>query len=223
VVAIPARDEEGSIVACLASVDRAAEHCPLPVRVAVAADRCQDRTAELAAGFDARHCAVVVVAGRWRTVGEARAAAVTAATSGESGRAWIANTDADCRVPEDWLDRQVASAARGLHAVAGTVRLDRTQAPAELWERFGAHYAAAGRRRRHLHAANFGVHAAAYCRVGGWSSGSALGEEHHLWRRLRDGRCRLLHDDELWVYTSHRRDGRAPGGFASTLGRLQGV
>lgn len=217
VVAIPARDEESVIAACLASVDGAAERCPVPVRVVVAADRCRDRTAELAAEHPAVHCDVAVVAGRWRTVGEARAAAVAAARP--DAASWIANTDADCRVPVDWLHRHLACARRGLHAVAGVVRLDATETPAGLVERFGAHYESPGRRGRHVHAANFGVHADAYGRAGGWSRRCQLGEEHRLWDQLRRHRCQLAHDDGLWVFTSARADGRAPGGFAHRLRR----
>ena len=123
-MAVPARDEEASIAACLASIDRAAGRCRVPVRVVVAADRCRDRTAELVAGFVASHCEVAVVTGHWRSMGTARAAAVAAGTSHGATGSWIANTDADCRVPEDWLDRQLELARRGIHAVAGTVRLD---------------------------------------------------------------------------------------------------
>lgn len=220
VVAIPARDEEATIVGCLQSIDLAAASCAVPVRVVVAADRCRDRTAQLARGFVSAHCEVSAVHGRWRTVGEARAAAVAAARPGPA--CWIANTDADCRVPADWLHRQLGRARAGVGAVAGVVRLDPAIVPLLLADRFGEHYAALGRRRHHVHAANMGVHAAAYGRCGGWSAHSQLGEEHHLWDRLRRHQYPILHDDDLWVFTSHRTLGRAPGGFADGLRRLAG-
>ncbi len=94
VVAVPARDEEATIVDCLASIDQAAARGSAAVRVVVAADRCGDRTVELASSFVPAHCDVSVVAGRWRTVGAARAAAVAHGLGGRS-HGWIANTDAD--------------------------------------------------------------------------------------------------------------------------------
>lgn len=217
IVAIPARDEADSILDCLGSIDRAAGGCPLEVRVAVAADRCHDATASLARSFVSRNCAITVLEGRWRGVGAARAAAVEAA-SNDRPRAWIANTDADCRVPTDWLAAQLALARGGADAVAGVVRLG-DDAPLHLLERFAAMYAtpwSAG----HVHAANMGVRLDAYRAVGGWSPSAVLGEEHDLWRRLRTKHFAAVHDPSLWVETSHRFDGRAPGGFAATMRRL---
>jgi hypothetical protein len=206
------------IVDCLASIDQAAARCSEPVRVVVAADRCRDRTAELASSFVPVHCHVSVVAGRWRTVGAARAAAVAHGVGARS-HGWIANTDADCRVPSDWLQRQLDLARSGIHAVAGTVRLDGS-APAQLADRFHQAYGGATTGHRHVHAANFGVRVDAYRLAGGWSPHSALGEEHHLWRRLRRRRLDVVHDESLWVFTSHRVHGRVIGGFATKLRRL---
>jgi glycosyltransferase involved in cell wall biosynthesis len=219
VVAIPARDESASIDACLASIDRAAARCAQVVRVVVAADRCRDDTADLARAFVGAHCNVTVVGHRWSSVSAARAAAVAVGLDGATNGWWIANTDADCRVPPDWLSRQLDVARRRVHAVAGVVRLD-PAAPEPLAERFRHHYAVGTHRHRHVHAANLGVCVEAYRAVGGWSPHSAIGEEHHLWRRLRQRHVEALHDPALWVFTSHRTHGRVVGGFATRLRRL---
>jgi hypothetical protein len=218
-VAVPARDEAEHIIACLRTIDDAAASCDVPVHVVVAADRCGDGTGELAASFVPTHCRVSVIEGRWRSVSGARAAAVATGRA-EAGGAdvWIANTDADCRVPADWLAVQLGVAAQGVAAVAGTVRLAE-DAPIDVAARFRRMYVAkAG--QGHVHAANLGIHAEAYEAVGGWSPSTSLGEEHHLWRRLRRHRFHAAHEAGLWVYTSHRTHGRATGGFASVLRRL---
>jgi glycosyltransferase involved in cell wall biosynthesis len=220
VVAIPARDEAESIVACLASIDRAAAGCTQTVRVVVAADRCRDDTAELAAGFTAAHCSVTVLTRRWTGVSAARAAAVAVGLGDAAEGWWIANTDADCRVPPDWLARQIDLARRHVHAVAGIVRIDPGVSSSLLAERFRRHYAVGTTRHRHVHAANLGICVEAYRAVGGWPPHSALGEEHHLWRRLRQGRFDTVQDSELWVFTSHRTHSRVIGGFATRLRHL---
>jgi glycosyltransferase involved in cell wall biosynthesis len=225
VVAVPARDEERSVRACLRSIDRAATAVPgIDVVIVVAADCCRDDTARVAAAtLSARARTVVVVEGSWRGPGAARRAAVSAglascATPAEA--VWLASTDADCVVDDDWLVAQLAHAAGGSDAVAGVVRLDPT-APARLRAEFAAAYAVAGDTHRHVHAANLGLRAGAYLDVGGWSPHAVVGEEHNLWRRLRQAGHRVAHPVDVVVTTSARTHGRVIGGFASTLARLE--
>ena len=121
----------------------------IDVVVIVAADCCRDDTAARARATPMARSRVVVVEGTWRGPGAARAAAVTAGlTAGgcDAATTWIASTDADCVVAEDWLVAQLRQAAAGCDAVAGIVRLD-PAAPPRLRAEFAAAYADLGQRR----------------------------------------------------------------------------
>ena len=164
-----------------------------------------------------------MVEGSWRGPGAARAAAVDAglascATPPEA--VWLASTDADCVVDDDWLVTQLAHAAAGRDAVAGVVRLD-PSGPARLLAEFAATYPVGVDTHRHVHAANLGVRAAAYVDVDGWSRHAVVGEEHNLWRRLRQAGHRVAHPVDVGVTTSARTHSRVIGGFASSLARLE--
>ncbi|MET0325874.1 MAG: glycosyltransferase, partial [Ilumatobacteraceae bacterium] len=225
VVAIPARDEAGAIAACLASIAEAVRRCPVPVCVTVAADACHDDTAAIARSLSSPEVPVHVVEGRWLGAGRARAAAIDAAMTdlGELDPAtvWIVNTDADCIAAPGWLQRHVAHAAGGAHAVAGTVGLDSRSTPTSLLALFTASYELHGDTHRHVHAANLGVRADAYRAVGGWSRHTVVGEDHELWRRLQSAELVLRQPTDVAVVTSHRTIGRVHGGFASALAKLE--
>lgn len=227
VVAVPARNEQALIERCLASIEVAALRCGRPVVIAVAADSCHDATAttvRLAASM--MRTKVVVVEGSWRAAGRARAAAVRAAlgTVGDVDPllTWIANTDADCVVPPDWLRHQGAHADAGAHAVAGIVDLDPASTPAKLMARFRATYRVNGTTHPHVHGANLGVRVDAYEAVGGWGTHVMVGEDHELIRRLRAAGLIVRAVADKPVITSSRTTGRMPAGFANRLAQLSG-
>ena len=223
VVAIPARNEAASIADCLTSIDRAARGCRMPVVVTVAADGCRDETAAIARATPTVHSRVTVIEGLWHGAGRARAAAVDSALADlerELSAVWVANTDADCVVPANWLRRQLRAANSGIHAVAGVVALDPTTTPDSLLARFAATYDRRGPTHRHVHGANVGLRADCYRLVGGWSTHTVIGEDHDLWRRLMAANLHLGQPTDLTVTTSSRTSGRVAGGFASRLSRL---
>ena len=219
---IPACNEQALLPRCLASVLRACAALPKNVstHIVVAADRSCDGTARIARKklLPARGRVVEINAG---SVGVARAMATSAALAayrGELRECWLANTDADCAVPEDWLLDQLALAKAGVEAVTGIVDVDH----------FGDHDAAVERRFResyvihadgthpHVHGANLGVRADAYLRAGGWNP-LTTAEDHDLWNRLGALGCERVALGRLKVTTSGRRVGRAPHGFADAL------
>ena len=222
-VAVPARDEVATVRACLRSIDRAAALVDdVDVLAVVAADCCRDGTAERARSTPTAHTRIIAIEGTWRGPGAARAAAVTAglATCGRDvADVWIASTDADCVVDDDWLAAQLRHASEGSDATAGIVRLEAT-APARLRAEFTATYAVSGDTHHHVHAANLGVRAGAYLAVGGWSPHAVVGEDHNLWRRLRTAGHATRHPVDVVVTTSARTHSRVIGGFASALARL---
>jgi glycosyltransferase involved in cell wall biosynthesis len=224
IVAVPARDEADSIVECLRSIDRAAAECaPTAVTVVVGADSCTDGTARIARRFRPRSVTSSVLEGSWSSAAGARRAAVVAARPPASAAStvWVANTDADCVVPHDWLATHLELARHGCLAVGGIVALDPDLTPPEVLHHFGRTYVTAGDRHAHLHAANLGIRLDVYDAVGGWHPGVSLGEEHELAERLTAAGVEVLRTTATCVVTSHRRVGRAADGFASFL-RLLG-
>ena len=134
---------------------------------------------------------------------------------------WIVNTDADCVAAPAWLQRHVAHADGGAHAVAGTVALDPRSTPTALLAMFTAAYDVHGPSHRHVHAANLGVRADAYSAVGGWSRHTVVGEDHELWRRLQAAELVLRQPTDLAVVTSHRTIGRVHGGLRQRAGQAR--
>ena len=222
VVAIPARDEEGSIRDCIRSVDQAAAEVPVPVLVVVAVDSCGDDTYAVARNTAIEFCEVHVIEGSWGRAGAARAAAVRHGLShllDEPGLAWIANTDADCVVSTLWLRTQL-ELARDLDAVAGIVELDPDSTAPAMFEAFTASYLLHGDEHTHVHGANIGMCSDAYRAVGGWCLNTVVGEDHVIWNALRDLGHRVRQTTALRVLTSARTRGRVVGGFATNLDNL---
>ncbi len=164
---------------------------------------------------------MAVVEGRWHGASTARAVAVRdeLASGLDPATTWLAHTDADCTVPTDWLRAHLDNAAAGVDAIAGTVTLDATASPL-LRAEFDAVYDVGVDAHRHVHGANFSVHADAYLAAGGWLARTMVGEDHDLWRRLARGGYRLAQPLDIPVATSPRRHGHVVGGFATWLARL---
>jgi glycosyltransferase involved in cell wall biosynthesis len=220
-ILIPARNEERLLPRCIASVLRAQAMLPscFTTDIVVIVDSSTDRTLEIATALLAgTGMALTAEAG---AVGGARALAAQAALQrydGEPETCWLANTDADCEVPDNWLLDQVMLAMTGIHAIAGIVDVDE----------FAEHRSHVGRRFRetylthadgthpHVHGANFGLRADVYLQVGGWAS-LETAEDHDLWNRLSRSGCTKRSIARLKVMTSGRRIGRAPHGFAEAL------
>jgi glycosyltransferase involved in cell wall biosynthesis len=221
-VAVPARDEAAGVGGCLRSIDAAVRHWGGHTLVVVAADSCDDRTADLARRARVRHVEVLVLEGRWGGAGASRRAAVRAGLARLATApavTWIANTDADGAVPRTWISGQVELAAQGADLVLGTVELDAATAPA-VAAAFATHYRVAADGHRHVHAANLGIRASAYLSAGGWDERVVVGEEHDLVRRaVALGSVPALAAG-LAITTSGRTAGRVEGGFATTLARI---
>ena len=220
-VLVPARDEEALLPRCLRSVLAACEEARAVITtdIVVVSDGSQDRTHELATEM-LRGMGTAVHSGA-ACVGSARRTAAEVALGrypGESGAVWLANTDADCLVPADWLLHQLAAAEAGCCAVAGIVDVDSfAEHDAGVPHRFRETYLIhADGTHPHVHGANLGIRADAYLRAGGWGA-LATAEDHDLWRRLGHAGAALVADAGLRVVTSGRRVARAPGGFAEAL------
>jgi glycosyltransferase involved in cell wall biosynthesis len=220
-VLIPARNEEELLPRCLCSVLASCSALPETVTwdVVVAVDRSIDRTFEIAHKMIRRKgIAVRSAAG---IVGKARATAAAVALDRYHGRlrwCWLANTDADCVVPKGWLIDQLAIAETDIEAVAGTVDVDsfHEHSPCAI-DRFRSSYLIdSDGSHPHVHGANLGIRADLYRTVGGWAT-LETAEDHDLWNRLYRAGARRASVSHTRVWTSGRRVGRAPHGFAEAL------
>ena len=227
VVGIPARDEAATIADAVVSVARAAAHVAVPVHLVVVDDGSEDETATVAAAALAEERGALtgeVLVQRCGTVGAARARALDRgldATGALPASTWLATTDADSTVDRRWLARQLRWAERGIDAVAGLV--DVTWAPHQddLARRYDAAMASHGTGvgHPHVHGANLGLRASWWLRVGGCGD-DADGEDHELWRRLREADAVVLGVPDVRVRTSARLTGRVPAGFSGLLRTL---
>ncbi|AZH84703.1 glycosyltransferase family 2 protein [Plantibacter sp. PA-3-X8] len=227
---VPAHDEEELIGACLDAllVARAAvlrRRPELQVGIVVVLDDCRDDTARIVrerlAGFDPDEMVTVVI--DERSVGAARRAGVAAALGsgiGGSGAAdvsarWIANTDADSRVPEDWFSVHADAFDDSVDVLLGTVRPDFTDFSEDDVERWSLTHPP-GHLPGNVHGANLGVRADRLDELGGFRE-LPEHEDVELVERARAAGLRVVPTLDAPVETSGRRRGRTPGGYAAFL------
>lgn len=211
-VLVPARNEEDRIEQCLRSILVAKQQCPIGVSIILVADACQDRTVERALAFPE----VQVLEADFENVGAARRAAAQHGLDNilvAREALWLANTDADSVVPKTWLSSQLALANAGFDLVVGTVQPDPAEYPVEM-QREWLKTHVRGKPNGHVHGANLGVRASAYCAVGGYQP-MLEHEDVDLVARLA-GYPKVA-SDAGEVITSARLEGRTPGGYAGYL------
>jgi hypothetical protein len=127
---------------------------------------------------------------------------------------WLATTDADSQVPEDWLVAQLDARSEGADMWTGRVDVTDWSAHRRSTSiRWASQYQ---NEAAPIHGASLGLTALAYRRAGGFQP-LATGEDRALYRSARDTGARIHHDQVVKVVTSARRDARAPLGFAHAL------
>jgi hypothetical protein len=218
---VPARDEQELLPRCLdairGAVMRLSECYDIAVTTVVVLDRCADSSAEVAAAYDD----ISSIAVDFGNVGQARAAgcaeALRAHGPSDASSLWLASTDADSRVPVNWLTRQVELSDRGAEVVLGTVTVDDwTGHPEHVAQRWAATYDTADG-HPHVHGANVGCRADAYIAAGGFPDLSCA-EDVGLVTALSDRA--IVRVGDIAVSTSSRIQARAVGGFAAFLAEL---
>lgn len=233
VVVVPARNEEALIGACIASLVAQDGLTPDEWEIVLVLSACSDETEKRArstagpSGESALHTVHVSTegAGIARAVGMDLACRRLESVGRSDGL--IATTDADSRVAEDWLIRQLTAVAQGAEAIGGRISLD---------EREAAGLTAATLRRRdldhgsrliaaraegpadhpHFAGASIGITAAAYAAAGGMEPLAFL-EDEALARRLGERGIEIQRLDSVRVVTSARTQGRAQRGLARDL------
>ena len=220
-ILIPACNEEKLLPRCLKSILVATAHLPSNVTadIILAVDSSTDHSAEIGNKFLNKNGVVVTL--EKYNVGAARKLAATISLErykGELRYCWLANTDADCKVPPNWLIKQIKLANQGYQAIAGIIKVDSfsehgPSVPDKFKHTYTLH---SDGTHPHVHGANFGVRADVYKQVGGWKE-LQTAEDHDLWNRLTNLKIVNIADSNVWVHTSGRLQGRAPHGFADSL------
>jgi glycosyltransferase involved in cell wall biosynthesis len=210
-VVIPVHNEEALLGDCLDSVRRAALDPLLdaePVEIVVVLDACTDRSGAIAVQHKAQ-----IVSLNARCVGAARALGASLAL--DYGARWVAFTDADTIVPQNWLSAQLDMYA---DATCGQVAInDWSGCPSGMRERYLRQYSG---ETRHVHGANLGISAAAYRTAGGFPP-LHLGEDAALISSLIHCGGDVRWAGSARVTTSARCESAIEGGFAATLRQLR--
>ena len=240
-VAVPAKNEAAELAGCLSAL--AAQRDGAVDGVVICLNDCTDDSAAVihdAAGtlpyrihvIDVSFPSALACAGLARRLAMDRAADL----AGPDGI--ILTTDADGRVPPDWVSGNVAAIARGADAVAGRAEIEPLGArliPQHLHaiDARECAYAALLDEIRSLldedpddpwprHAEHCGASIAvtvpAYRRAGGMPA-VPLAEDRAFFDRLRAVDARIRHAPQVRVMVSARLLGRAPGGMADTMRR----
>lgn len=242
IIAVPVRNEEERILACLRAIDAQTGLEPGSLGLVLFLNNCTDRTEEIvAATVPSLSIPVRVLTETFAAAhaGWARRRAMDAAADwlGETRPGGIIlSTDADSRVPPDWVARNWTAIRAGADAVAGRVELDAAEAallppslPARgrLEDHYDALITEAEARidpdphdpwpcHRTAIGATLAVTRAAYRMVGGMPE-IPLGEDGAFIARLIEHGLRVRHATEVCVTISARLAGRAPGGVADTI------
>jgi hypothetical protein len=225
-VTIPVNNEEALLGEALAALEACLEEIAsddLQVGVAVVLDSCSDASGDIARrwkyGVESKsRLGVTLVECDAHSAGRARALGCVALLDQfhdvSDERIWLATTDADSRVPRNWLHAQINEHEHGADVWAGRVSV------AE-WSTKRAHVArtwqwAYDHERHPIHGANLGFNAEQYLLVGGFQS-LVTGEDRALLAALTQQGAVAHFDSSTQVVTSDRRIARAPDGFASVL------
>jgi len=226
-VVVPVHNEQELLGSALASLVDAFDRLnrrELSLRAVVVLDACRDASEEIAGQWQvalARRrnpLEATVVTCSAKNVGLARTVGCAELLAQWSGvnpsRIWLAMTDADSRVPRDWLAAQVNQHEAGVDHWSGRVSVDDwTGRQEETRSRWQNKYE---NENQPIHGASLGFNAAAYLAAGGFEP-LETGEDRALHRVLVAQGSRSHYDTVVRVVTSARRRARAPLGFAHAL------
>jgi glycosyltransferase involved in cell wall biosynthesis len=160
-IVITAHNESACLADCLASVRAAARHPELggeEVRIWLVADACADNPETVA---QMPECTTIAI--QAQNAGIARATGAEAALA--SGARWLAFTDADCSVRDDWLVKQLTQFA---DLVCGTVSIDDWGPYGSTAKRYFQDRYLDTDGHGHVHGENLGISADTYLRTGGF-------------------------------------------------------
>jgi Glycosyl transferase family 2 len=228
-VVLPVHNEEDLLGAALAAIAEACAQVDvrIPCTTAIILNNCSDASEKISREWARElrrragsHRAVVrrstaIGVGNARRMGSL--ALFRQFVGIDPQRIWLATTDADSRVPANWLSAQLAAHERGADVWSGRVSV-------EDW----SHHHPRTERRWHtsyeneatpIHGANLGFNGRAYLDSGGFPP-LCSGEDRALHGAIVARGGRAIEDSDVRVVTSARTQARAPLGFSSVLSFL---
>jgi hypothetical protein len=230
-VIMPVHDEEALLDRALEAIDRAFSRVGgqgIACRSAIVLDDCNDSSATIAQRWagalrlrGGEHQAMIVQShsasvGRARRTGSDALLGAWADT--DRRHIWLATTDADSRVPSDWLVAQLNAHERGTDIWTGRVAVDDwslyQQGTARRWSEAYDNEVAP------IHGANLGFNAQVYVDAGGFAA-HTTGEDRDLYHAIVARGGRTLYDSVVKVVTSSRHKARAPMGFSCALASVE--
>jgi hypothetical protein len=234
-IVLPVHNEERMLCSSLKALDVAANRLgnDLPCHIVVVLDDCRDGSATVAqrwvrdraAGGNGRSALsklMTVLTIDASNVGSARRVGCSFVLQSFSetpvDNIWLATSDADSTVPDNWLAQQLMKHELGVDIWSGSVTVldwgQRQGGTAAAWRE---HY---GAERHWAHGASLGVNGRIYLGAGGFED-LASGEDRSLLEAAAGIGARTYYDRSTPVTTSARRNGRAPLGFAHALSCIE--
>jgi hypothetical protein len=229
-VVVPVHNEEELLGESLAAIREACApivRVGIPCRAVIVLDHCVDASGEISRNWAGElqrtggRLQAIVHRSTGAGVGSARrtgSSALLRQLSGTDPRhIWLATTDADSRVPKNWLTVQVAAHECGADIWSGRVEV-------EDWSHHELHtegrwHRAYDREESPIHGASLGFNGRAYLRSGGFSRLHS-GEDRALHEAIVAQGGRAFEGSDAKVITSGRKQARAPLGFAWVLSSL---
>ena len=241
VVAIPVHNEAAVIETCLLSL--AGQRPAGSFSVVVLLNNCTDATADIVTSLARTlpyplHVHHIWLDAQCASAGMARHLAMEQAARLAGSGGILLTTDADARLPADWIARNRAHLDAGADAVAGMARIDpndEAALPARLvaddakatefitlldeidWLLDPDETDAWPRHSEHS-GASIATRTDWYARAGGMPA-IPVGEDRRFFAQLRRVDARIRHPRDVVVTVSGRTNGRAKGGMADTIAR----
>jgi cellulose synthase/poly-beta-1,6-N-acetylglucosamine synthase-like glycosyltransferase len=230
-VVLPAHNEEELVQQALSSLDDAFAELKgreLDLRIVVVLDNCSDNSITMVEEWVRKQSRTTnpvpatIVTCEASNVGIARGLGCKTLLEEfddlDPSNIWIATTDADSRVPADWLQTQVLQHESGIDLWCGRVTVSdwssRVSGTATRWQR---NYEVES---HPIHGTNLGFNAQTYLAVGGFNP-SQVSEDRELCAAIEASDAVVYYDSSVRVVTSARTHARAPLGFAHALSLVE--
>lgn len=245
-VCIPARDEAKRLPVLLDAL--AAQAIDGTVPVAICLNNTHDDSIAAIAAAQTRHAARLAIVVACHDLPPPRAHAGTArGLAMDAGLARVEpsagvliSTDADCRPPADWIAATLRAIDAGADMVGGRIAIDEAEplagalaairiatdaywhAVRDIEDAIDPNPADPPPRHGDHTGASLAITAALYRTIGGVPP-LPSGEDRAMVANGLAARGRLVHPMTVWTRTSPRRVGRAQGGMAHEMARLEAL
>lgn len=243
VVCVPARNEQERLPRLIDALSRQTID---DATVVVCLNNTTDRSWDVVDEAARRHPALNIIvdetifAAADAHAGSARRRAMDLAADAAGPTGYVLTTDADTRPPPEWLGANLAAISSGFDVVGGRITIDRSEPLSEavnalglLTDRYWAHvreiedaidpvpWDPPPRHGDHT-GASLCVTVTAYRRCGGVPVIPSSEDRALVQAIVRRG-GRLAHPSSIWTRASPRMVGRAAGGMAEHMMRLEGL